>query len=198
MTEDFEDKKKVIDYRAQIQREREERLESDRDRRELMRQEEKMNLRKLASEGSIEAIKLAHELAPEQSDLEFEDHIRRENVRLQSYLQERNIALKFTEVEERLKTDNQLKLLMGEIVRSIAVKSAERKNDVVRVKSAQVMERLKHNHAMVEKEVDHANAKDFKTHETDELIRLKQVFGELTAEERAKFFEVFDAERGEG
>jgi len=198
MSEDFDDKKKVIDYRAKIQAERENRLARDRDQRDLARSADRENLKRLAVEGNVEAIKLEHELAPERYDLDFEDHIRRENVRLQSYLQERNIDLKYTEVEERLKTDNELKLLMGDIVRSIAVKSAERKNEAARARSDQLMERLKHDHAMIEKEADHANAKDFKTHETDELIRLKQVFGELTAEERAKFFEAFDAERGGG
>lgn len=197
MSEDFEDKKRVMDYRARIQREQEGRRESDRNQRELARQSDREELRKLALEGNLDAIKLQHELAPERYDLDFEDHIKRENVRLQSYLQERNIDLKFTEVEERLKTDNQLKLLMGDIARSIAVKSAERKNQAAKALDSRQMERLKHQHAMTEKEADHINAKDFKTHETDEFIRLKQAFGQLTTEERDKFFTEFEAEQGE-
>jgi len=149
-----------MDYRAQIQRDQESRRTSDRTQRELTRHSEREDLKKLALEGNIEAIKLQHELAPERYDLEFEDHIKRENMRLQSYLQERNIDLKFTEVEERLKTDNQLKLLMGDIVRSIAVKNAERKNEAAHAANERDMERLKHSHTMTEKEADHTNAKD--------------------------------------
>jgi len=160
MSEDFEDKKRVMDYRAQIQREQESRRTNDRTQRELMRQSDREGLKKLALEGNIDAIKLQHELAPERYDLDFEDHIKRENVRLQSYLQERNIDLKFTEVEERLKTDNQLKLLMGDIARSIAVKNAERKNEAAHAANERDMERLKHSHTMTEKEADHTNTKD--------------------------------------
>jgi len=40
----------------------------------------------------------------------------------------------------------------------------------------------------------HENAKDFKTHETDELIRLKRAFGQLTPDEQKQFFAEFDAD----
>lgn len=40
----------------------------------------------------------------------------------------------------------------------------------------------------------HDNAKDYKTHETDELIRLKKAFGELSVEDRNRLFEMFSAE----
>ena len=180
MSEDFEDKKKVMDYRAQIQREQEGRRESDRHQRELMRQSDREDLKKLALEGNIDAIKLQHELAPERYDLDFEDHIKRENVRLQSYLQERNIDLKFTEVEERLKTDNQLKLLMGDIARSIAVKNAERKNEAAQALDARQMERLKHQHSMTEKDADHQNAKDLELFRGALSLAMKQKGAEMT------------------
>lgn len=40
----------------------------------------------------------------------------------------------------------------------------------------------------------HENAKDYKTHETDEFIRLKRALGQLTPEDREKFFREFEAE----
>jgi tRNA U34 5-carboxymethylaminomethyl modifying GTPase MnmE/TrmE len=172
MTDDIEDKKELIDYRARHQTEREARKIA-----------EKIHLAELSREGSVDTIQLLHNLEPEKLLWNFEDSIRQENLRLQSLLQELNIRQKYSDLEEQTKTNNELKLLMADIARLIAVKRAEKNNTVAIARTERKMEKLKHMHSMVEKEADHENTKDLELFRMTLSLVLKKIGLDISEEE---------------
>jgi uncharacterized protein YjcR len=172
VTDDLEGKKELIDYRARHQSEREARKIA-----------EKVHLAELSREGNTETIQLLHELEPEKRLWDFEDLIRQENVRLQSLLQELNIRQKYSELEEQTKTNNELKLLMADIARSIAIKRAEKDNAVTIARTERTMEKLQHAHSMVEKQADHENTKDLELFRMTLSLVLKKKGLEISEEE---------------
>lgn len=213
---DMWEKKELADHQDQLVRARQSEAERARDarrreadaarvQREQQKSEAKAQAVAIATEGNLDAIKLHHELEPERRNWDVEQLIEEERIKLETY---RSRAM--------IETREQLRVISAEIIKDFATHTKEmertdqaadltRKQTTLEREYGLIAERekaeqkqsqttLEHEQSLERAVIDHAHAKDFKTHETDELIRLKKTFGELTKEEQQKFFSEFEKE----
>lgn len=202
---DLWEKQRLAEHRDQLVRSRQREAEDARRERERKQATARHSAAEVVKDGNLEAIRLHHELEPERRNWDIRQLIEEERIKLETYTSR-------TMVETR----EQIRLISAELVREIAFHyqtlerdklegeilrkqtTLERQFDVqiLQKKATQTLGQtsLEHEQAMEMASHNHEHAKDFKTHETSEFIRLKKTFGEMTSEDRAKFFKQFESE----
>lgn len=202
---DLWEKQQLAEHRDRLARDRQRDAEASRKDRERERSLAKQTATALAVDGNLDAIQLHHDLEPEKRHWDVQQLIEEERIKLETYtgraLVETRERIKVISAElvrevaqhhqalEREKVQAELKLGQTVVERNYDLQEQQEKAE-----QAEQQSTVDHGHSLEQSTLDHIHAKDFKTHETDEFIRLKQTFGELTKEERDKFFAEFAAE----
>ena len=194
---DLWEKQSLAEHRDRLVRARQAEAERSREFREQQRSNAKTQAAAIAQEGNLDAIRLLHDLEPEKRHWD-----------LTALIEEERIKLETLTGRVAVETREQIRLISAELIRELVLRREdllhvemeaewkrrqtllERKFDLLseREKASQLQDqsRLDHAQGIERSEVDHMHAKDFKTHETDETIRLSRATQYLTPEEVAE------------
>lgn len=162
----------------------------DRQNEEIARADAIIDAEREKSQRDMMLARIDSELRERHVDVDFDDHVRRENIALQSH-QQRIKTESDAEIERLRETSAHVRMeLMANLRASVAEKFADHTFEVLKLREeAEIHER--------EMILGNQLAKDFKSHETDELIRLRRMLGHLTPEEFKDLFAKFEDEVGQ-
>ena len=178
---DLWEKQQLAEHRDQLARSRQAETERAREQRERLRNMSKADVAEIAKEGNLEAIKLLHELEPEKRHWDLTALIEEERIKLATYTSQLNIE-----------TREQIRLITAELMRELVLRDQDQLRDHTQAELKHSQTSLEHEYAIERTILDHHNAKDFKTHETDEFIRLRRALGALSPEDLKTFFAEFE------
>ena len=180
---DIWEKQQLAEHRDQLARSRQADAERSRDLREQQRHMAKAEIAEIAKEGNLEAMRLQHELEPEKRHWDLSALIEEERIKLATYTS-----------QLKTQTHEQIRLITADLMRELILRDRDHQKDEHQAALKRKQTNLEHDHAMDRAVVDHLHAKDFKTHETDEFIRLRRALGQMSPDELKDFFKRFEAE----
>ena len=166
-----------LERSAELTRERQEATAAHRERL-------KTNATIIEGANAKELMELQHELNRENRSLDHQFALAEDARELERQALE--IIMRRRDDFIRHHWDMEQQILMQEL--RLVEKQVEASND-------SAMSAQKHQQAKDLATLKHEQAKELKSHSTDEMIRLRKAFGELTPEDREKFFSEFEAEQ---